>query len=109
MVDHKIHRPLFGDIVKILFKEDTTNHSKVLSTAKINQMKKFIEVAESEIASHGETMWGLFNAVTFFENHERKAKGEKTMMLGTSYSNMNNSYNAIMNWIDSRTAKTILA
>jgi hypothetical protein len=54
-------------------------------------------------------MWGLFNAVTFFENHERKNKGEKTVMLGTSYSNMNNSYNAIMNWIDSRTAKTILA
>jgi len=109
MTDHKLDRPLFNDIVKILFKEDATNQTKELSTAKVNQMKKFVEVTESELASHGETMWGLFNAVTFFENHERKNKGEKTMMLGTSYSNMNNSYNAIMNWIDSRTAKTILA
>jgi hypothetical protein len=40
MVDHKLDRPLFNDIVKILFKEDATNQTKELSTAKVNQMKK---------------------------------------------------------------------
>jgi hypothetical protein len=43
-----------------------------ISTRKSNLMKKFDQAVEMEFAAQGDNMWGLFNAVTRYTNHEMK-------------------------------------
>jgi len=106
MADVKIDNGMTSKIIKLLFEGKEESESQ-LSTRKRNQIDKFANVYQSELASHGETAWGLFNAVTYFENHVRTAKKDNTqnVMLGTGYSNMNKSYSEIMAWIEDHSTK----
>lgn len=40
-----------------------------VSTRKFNAMELFSGVMKDELKSHGNTVWGLFNAVTYYTNH----------------------------------------
>jgi len=78
-----------------------------ISTRKQNQLNQFRSVLDSELKSHGDTVWGLFNAVTYFENHTRTTSGNKLdrIMLGNSGRVMNSTFDEIMAYIDAHSAK----
>lgn len=112
MVDHKIDKTLFGTIVNKLFDVDLSANKSDVSTKKQNIIAEFNRTMESELDSHGETLWGLFSGVTYFTNHvETKSKNsdekKEHLMLGGGYRKNFLSYNEIMKFIDSRTTKTI--
>jgi hypothetical protein len=44
-----------------------------ISTRKTNMMSKFDRAVEVEFAEQGTNLWGLFNAVTRYTNHDMKA------------------------------------
>ena len=78
-----------------------------ISTRKQNQLNQFRSVLDSELKSHGETIWGLFNAVTYYENHVGVKDNKKldSIMLGSAGRTMNATFNDIMAYIDANSAK----
>jgi hypothetical protein len=56
---------VLNSIVSLDGTEDMTN----ISTRKDNQIKKINESFETEFATQGENLWGLFNGVTRYTNH----------------------------------------
>ena len=104
MTQHEITVPLFENIMKKLFKVESLDiTSKDVSTQKKNQIVEFNNVYTKEITSHGDSLWGLFNAVTYFENHVR-VKPEKQLdhiFIGGNSNKMLLTYNEIMSFIES--------
>jgi phage/plasmid-like protein (TIGR03299 family) len=92
-VTKKVIASLFG------FKEDdfekTTDD---FSTRKINELMRFNNILDSELQSHGNTLWGLFNAVTFKTNHDdvKEVKSLENIMVGSGYRKNLNAFNIIL-------------
>jgi len=112
MTEHKLDLSLFGDIVEKLFKVQLTANTKDVSTRTKNNISSFNSVMESELASHGETLWGLFNGVTYFTNHtETKGKNHaeriEHLISGGGYTKNLTTFNEIMNFIDNKSKKLI--
>lgn len=63
------NKAIQGQVIARLFNIKPGTDEKMLSTRKVNDMQKFREVLDAEYASHGESVWGLFNAVTYYTNH----------------------------------------
>jgi phage/plasmid-like protein (TIGR03299 family) len=97
MADIKVSNKAIKLIVSDLFtikEEDFDSKVEGFSTRKVNDIKKFKQVMDSEFSSHGETLWGLFNAVTYKTNHI-DTKGKKKLenvMIGAGYKKNNNAY-----------------
>jgi len=110
MLEFKIeeHKPIIGKVLDRLFDFNPTEQKiETLSTRKKNLLTQFDVVLDSELKSHGPTLWGLFNAVTYFENHVG-IKDDKKMdriMLGSSKRTMNATFNDIMAYIDANSVK----
>lgn len=101
MADTKISSVVTKRVVADLFKfleEDFDKDVKDFSTKKVNDLSKFNEILESELKSHGSTLWGLFNAVTWKTNHQdvKGNKGLENVMVGTGYRKNLNAYNIIV-------------
>ncbi len=112
MTEHKIDLTLFGDIVAKLFKVELNTSSKEVSTRTKNNINTFKSVMDKELASHGETLWGLFNGVTYFTNHSEtagKSESEKKdhLLFGGGYSKNLMTYNEIMKFIKSKTKSIV--
>ena len=54
------------------------------STRKKNQINDFGKALSHELGAKGNTLWGLFNAVTYYTNHIDN-KGEENLMTGSGY------------------------
>ena len=78
-----------------------------ISTRKANQMKQFASAYSIERDLEGDTVWGLFNAVTRYTNHitAPASADRKTdyIMGGSGYTINNNAYDTIMSWIEENT------
>jgi phage/plasmid-like protein (TIGR03299 family) len=101
MADTKISSVVTKRVVADLFKfleEDFDKDVKDFSTKKVNDLSKFNQILESELKSHGSTLWGLFNAVTWKTNHQdvKGDKGLENVMVGTGYRKNLNAYNIIV-------------
>jgi phage/plasmid-like protein (TIGR03299 family) len=74
-----------------------------ISTRKNNQMHQFAQAYDIERQLEGDTLWGLFNAVTRYTNHmvspREEDKKTEYLMTGTGYDINNSSYDTIMSWI----------
>lgn len=74
-----------------------------ISTRKNNQMHQFAQAYDTERQLEGDTLWGLFNAVTRYTNHmvspREEDKKTEYLMTGTGYDINNSSYDTIMSWI----------
>ena len=57
---------------QLMFSLDPNVQPADISTRKTNLMHKFDRAVEVEFAEQGTNMWGLFNAVTRYTNHEMK-------------------------------------
>jgi len=110
MLEFKIeeHKPIIGKVLDRLFDFNPIEQKvEALSTRKKNQLQQFDAVLDSELKSHGPTLWGLFNAVTYFENHVGVKDDKKLdrIMLGSAGRTMNATFNDIMAYIDANSVK----
>jgi phage/plasmid-like protein (TIGR03299 family) len=101
MADTKISTAVTKRVIADLFKfaeEDFGKETKDFSTKKVNDIAKFSEILDSELKSHGQTLWGLFNAVTWKTNHQdvKENKGLENVMVGSGYRKNLNAYNIIV-------------
>jgi phage/plasmid-like protein (TIGR03299 family) len=101
MADTKISQAVTKRVIADLFsfnEDDFDKETKDFSTRKINDLTKFNHILESELSSHGQTLWGLFNAVTWKTNHQdvKEEKSLENVMVGSGYSKNLNAYNIIV-------------
>jgi phage/plasmid-like protein (TIGR03299 family) len=74
--------------------EDFDNPVEDFSTRKINDIGRFKEIMDAEFNSHGATLWGLFNAVTWKTNHVDTKRNNQleNVMVGSGYRKNNNAF-----------------
>jgi hypothetical protein len=110
MTEYKIPKAFSANLFNKLFKIKATDKPEDLSSRKKNLIVEFNNIYESELASHGETLWGLFNAVTFYENHVgiKEEKKLDHIYIGGGKRNMLLTYNDIMAFIESKESKRSL-
>ena len=101
MADVKISNAVTKKVIADLFgfnDEDFDKSTTDFSTKKINDITKFKEILDSELNSHGQTLWGLFNAVTWKTNHQdaKQGKSLENVMVGSGYKKNLNAYNIIV-------------
>lgn len=101
-------------VLNNMFKVDVKTASRDdISTRKSNQMHDFARAYDIERQLEGDTLWGLFNAVTRYTNHmaSPSAEDKKTeyLMTGSGYDINNSSYDTIMRWIEANTAPKIFS
>jgi phage/plasmid-like protein (TIGR03299 family) len=101
MADSKISAVVTKRVIADLFNfndDDFEKDTKDFSTKKINELTKFNQILESELQSHGQTLWGLFNAVTWKTNHQdvKENKSLENVMVGSGYKKNLNAYNIIV-------------
>jgi phage/plasmid-like protein (TIGR03299 family) len=101
MADVKISNVVTKRVIADLFgfnDEDFDKDTTDFSTKKINELAKFKEILDSELNSHGQTLWGLFNAVTWKTNHQdaKEGKSLENVMVGSGYKKNLNAYNIIV-------------
>jgi hypothetical protein len=58
---------------ELLFEVTPNTPLDEISTRKTNLISKFDRAVDMEFAAQGVNMWGLFNAVTRYTNHEMKS------------------------------------
>jgi phage/plasmid-like protein (TIGR03299 family) len=97
MADKKITNNAIKMVVADLFDfkpEDFENPVEDFSTRKVNDIAKFKAIMDSEFASHGETLWGLFNAVTWKTNHAdvKRNNQVENVMVGSGYKKNNSAF-----------------
>lgn len=97
MADKKVTNNAIKMVVADLFDfkpEDFENPVEDLSTRKVNDISKFKEIMDAEFASHGETLWGLFNAVTWKTNHvdSKRSNQLENVMIGSGYKKNNSAF-----------------
>lgn len=82
--------------------EDLMKDADTVSPAKQNQMTLFAKIMQQEMAQKGETLWGLFNAVTYKTNHIDTKSGNKQkdvleyVMVGAGADKNKKAYNTIV-------------
>jgi hypothetical protein len=101
MADVKISTAVTKRVIADLFgfnDEDFDKKTTDFSTKKVNELSKFKEILDSELNSHGQTLWGLFNAVTWKTNHQDAKEGRslENVMVGSGYKKNLNAYNIIV-------------
>lgn len=106
MADAKINTAVVKRVISDLFsfpEDDFDKETKDFSTRKVNDLSKFNEILESELESHGKTLWGLFNAVTWKTNHQdvKLGKSLENVMIGSGYRKNLNAYNIIVDALPS--------
>lgn len=97
MADKKITNNAIKMVVADLFDfkpEDFENPVEDFSTRKVNDIAKFKTIMDAEFASHGETLWGLFNAVTWKTNHADAKRNNQieNVMVGSGYKKNNSAF-----------------
>ena len=101
MADTKISTQVTKRVISDLFnfpEEDFDKNEKDFSTKKKNDLIEFSKILDSELASHGKTLWGLFNAVTWKTNHHdvKNNKVLENVMAGSGYTKNLKAYNIIV-------------
>jgi hypothetical protein len=103
---------LVETIINRMFKIDVKNSKREdVSTRKVNQIQQFASAYSIERELAGDTVWGLFNAVTRYTNHiaaPNKDKKDSYLMIGQGREINNMAYDTILDWLSERTTKTVL-
>jgi phage/plasmid-like protein (TIGR03299 family) len=96
-LDDKVTKKVIADLFGFQ-EEDFQKTTDEFSTRKINELTRFNNILDSELQSHGNTLWGLFNAVTFKTNHDdvKPVKSLENIMVGSGYRKNLNAYKIIL-------------
>ena len=100
-------------VIDKMFTIDSRNTTTAdISTRKANQLRQFAQAYTIERDLEGDTLWGLFNAVTRYTNHmvPHSSAEDKTgyIMTGGGFDINTNAYNVIMDYINSNTATPLV-
>ncbi len=100
-------------VINKMFAVDVVNTKRDdISTRKANQLQQFAQAYNIERDLEGDTVWGLFNAVTRYTNHMAAPSAQKKdeyLMTGSGFDINNTAYDTIVKWLDERTAKTVVS
>jgi hypothetical protein len=89
-----IDRTILERVMHNVFKVDMNTKESDVSTRKKNQIADFEQALERETSQKGGTLWGLFNAVTYYTNHMEKS-GDHHLMFGGGYKKNLTAFNII--------------
>lgn len=89
-----IDRTILERVMHNVFKVDMNTKESDVSTRKKNQISDFEKALERETSQKGGTLWGLFNAVTYYTNHMEKSD-DHHLMFGGGYKKNLTAFNII--------------
>jgi len=89
-----IDRTILERVMHNVFKVDMNTKESDVSTRKKNQIANFEKALERETSQKGGTLWGLFNAVTYYTNHMEKSD-DHHLMFGGGYKKNLTAFNII--------------
>jgi hypothetical protein len=92
--DVNIDRTILERVMHNVFKVDMNLKESDVSTRKKNQIADFEKALEQETSQKGGTLWGLFNAVTYYTNHMEKSD-QHHLMFGGGYTKNLTAFNII--------------
>jgi hypothetical protein len=92
--DVNIDRTILERVMHNVFKVDMNLKESDVSTRKKNQIADFEKALEQETSQKGGTLWGLFNAVTYYTNHMEKSD-DHHLMFGGGYTKNLTAFNII--------------
>ena len=92
--DVVIDRTILDRVMTNVFKVDMNTKESDVSTRKKNQLSDFEKALERETSEKGGTLWGLFNAVTYYTNHMEKSD-DHHLMFGGGYKKNLAAFNII--------------
>lgn len=79
-----VDQTIIESVMQKIFKVDMNSKVSDNSTRKKNQIENFGKAMSHELAAKGNTLWGLFNGVTYYTNHIEN-KGIDNLMTGSGY------------------------
>lgn len=106
MADTPITQQLFENVIGKAFEIKADAKKDDISTRKENQLIAFNSVLNSELDSHGKTVWGLFNAMTYYTNHIEPSnldEKESNIMVGAGFKKNLLTFEECMKWIEANT------
>jgi phage/plasmid-like protein (TIGR03299 family) len=83
--DVVIDRTIIERVMSNVFKVDMNTKESEVGTRKKNQISDFEMALNKETTEKGGTLWGLFNAVTYYTNHLDSRKSDYNLMIGSGY------------------------
>lgn len=110
MADMRADESLVERVIRKIFEVDIkqTKASDV-SERKREQIQAFAKDVNIEVATHGETLWALFNGVTRYTNHTTKLRGdserESYLMVGGGARINILGFNECMKWLEENSVK----
>lgn len=111
MSEQKPTESLVTKVIESMFEIGSVKESAdIISTRKKNQVLQFAEAYNIERQLEGDTVWGLFNAVTRYTNHMVSTSDRNQyLMTGGGADINNNSYQTILAWLEQHTMYNDLA
>jgi len=92
-IDETILEKVMGSVFNVDMKSKVSDNS----TRKRNQVSQFEVALAKETREKGGTLWGLFNAVTYYTNHLEKKQDLNYLMYGAGYKKNLTAFNTIKN------------
>lgn len=112
MADFEMKDEIVDRVIRKIFDVKADADTSNMSTRKKNQIEAFGLATRTSIAEQGNTVWALFNGVTRYANHMQGYKDANKrleyLMAGTGYDIMNDSYTAILKWVEENTVKDLI-
>jgi phage/plasmid-like protein (TIGR03299 family) len=112
MADIEMNDSIVQTLVNKLWKVDIQKNIDSLSTRSKNQIQTFANNLQTEIQLEGKTIWGLFNAVTRYTNHESAPKDELKkndyLMNGSGATLSNLAFDTLLQYVENNSHEYVL-
>lgn len=109
MTEYQPKEALLKSVIGRVLNLDLDQDTKDVSTRKKNQLRALSKSIDTEYQLEGHTLWGLFNGITRYTNHEVNTKNRKEYLMSGGGRKANNAaYSEIMEWIEENSHKPIL-
>ena len=110
--DIEMNDEIVQSLVSKLWKVDVQKNIDSLSTRSKNQIETFANNLQTEIKLEGKTIWGLFNAVTRYTNHEAAPKDEmkrdEYLMNGTGAALSNLAFDTLLSYVEKHSHEYVM-
>lgn len=95
-IDGTILEKVMGSVFNVDMQSKVSDNS----TRKRNQISQFETALSKETREKGGTLWGLFNAVTYYTNHLEKKQDLNYLMYGSGYKKNLIAFNTIKKYME---------
>ena len=95
-IDETILEKVMGSVFNVDMQSKVSDNS----TRKRNQISQFETALSKETREKGGTLWGLFNAVTYYTNHLEKKQDLNYLMYGSGYKKNLTAFNTIKKYME---------